>query len=91
VDGDFEDPTATNWTSSLKSTLSKLNGNYGIEITGPRALNSNNYTFIDTSKRYKLEGYFKSAGSVSSKSYYGFLEYDKDFNPIFNYTVNTVV
>lgn len=41
-------------------------------------------------KKYTLAGKFRSAGAILSNIYYGFIEYDEDFNIIYPWHVSAV-
>lgn len=81
-DGDFEDINGTNWQASLKTTLASKSDSKGLRITGPLEFNANDYTYIDVNKTYKISGKFRSAGTVVSNLYFGFVEYDSTFSYI---------
>jgi prepilin-type N-terminal cleavage/methylation domain-containing protein len=103
VDGDFEDQNGTNWQPfsilySLqprsnwqpKTALASKANSRGLRIDGHVEFHSNEYTYIDANKKYRISGKFRSAGAIPSKIYYWFVEYDANFIYIDPSDVSTV-
>ncbi len=57
-------------------------GNYTFKSTWPSTIFSSYYIPIDTTKTYKIEGWFKSVWVAQSKLYFGYAPYDGDFRSI---------
>lgn len=69
-------------------TVNTEGSNHFYSITQPSTnIETPAFIPIDTAKTYKLSGLFRSAGSVSSRLYFGFAPYDKDKNFIHAYSV----
>ena len=90
VDGDFEDPTATVWDNSKKKAEAAYEWNYWMEYVRYSNVQSNNLTYVNPEKSYKISWMFRSVGEHKSRLYYWFAEYDKDFIRIENKHVNVV-
>lgn len=90
VDGNFEDSTSTVWESDHKTTAAAYEWNYGLEYSKYHNVSNQNYTYINPSKQYKISWMFRSVWTEQSRLYYGFAEYDENFQFIANTHVNNV-
>ena len=90
VDGDFEDPTGTVWDNSHKKSEAAYEGSYGMEYVRSKNVPSNNLTYVNPEKSYKISWMFRSVWEHKSVLYYWFIEYDKDFIRIENKHVNVI-
>ncbi len=90
VDWDFEDPTGTVWDNSHKKSEAAYEGSYGMEYVRYSSVPSNNLTYVNPEKSYKISWMFRSVWEHKSVLYYWFIEYDKDFKFITNESVNAV-
>lgn len=89
-DWDMENLSSTNWWNNIKVTSDKNSGIYSLNAPSQIQIISNNFTYLDASKTYSIEGYFKSIWTTNSRLYFWFVEYDKDFNIIYNQHVNAI-
>ena len=89
-DGDFEDMYSNNWDNNRKSPAAARTGEYGLRYDTHRTVVSNNFTYVDATKNYRISGYFRSVWEQQSRLYYWFAEYDENFQLIVNRFVNVV-
>lgn len=92
-DWDMENSSSSNWplnTVLLKTTEDKNSWLTSLKSIWNTTIKSNNFTYVESWKKYKLSWYFKSIWPLKSRLYFGFAEYDKDFNFIQNHYVNAV-
>ncbi len=90
VDWDFEDSTGTVWDNSHKKSEAAYEGNYWMEYSQYHNVPSNNLTYVNPEKSYKISWMFRSVWEHKSVLYYWFIEYDKDFIRIENKHVNVI-
>jgi len=94
-DWDMEDTHWNNWklTSNVAKTQEESHsGQYSLRFEKIYDYTSNNLTFIDPTKEYMLEWYFKWITTDGSPTYfyYWFAEYDEDFKLITPNRVNLI-
>lgn len=94
-DWDMEDTHWNNWelTSNVAKTQEESHsGQYSLRFEKIYDYKSNNLTFIDPTKEYILEWYFKWITTDGSPTYfsYWFAEYDEDFKLITPARVNLI-
>ncbi len=93
-DWDMENAWSSNWPSSAslyKTTEDKYTWTTSLKSIANWSFMSNNFTYIEPWKKYRLEWYFKSVWTVNSMLYYGFAEFDKDFNIIYYHHVGNKI
>ena len=90
----MEDISSTLWLANpaaWKTTEDSFSWNYSLVVNGnTKSIEHNNYMLVDPTKTYKLSWYLKSASSSLSMIYFWFLEYDKNWDEIYNQYVNAV-
>lgn len=90
-DGDFENPTSGNWENEYFTKVNEWWNTYVETDSLWHNIVSNNYSYVRPDKTYRLSWDFKSAWVVNSRVYYGFIEYDKNFEQIRHEHIGAVV
>ena len=94
-----EDANLVTWGSDAKALEKEWNGKIKYEevdgklcgvVDGRSYITSKQFIPIESGKKYILSGSFKSLGDELSRTYYGFITYDKNKREIRTYHSNTI-